>query len=201
MTKGKTPPPLDPEADSGRLIRQARQAARGAVQDIQKRLPPQLAERVDRSQRRLQERLGGAGIRTELDALTQRLDALTLKVEGLEKLVAPASRSAARGPLGPAAAGMEPPLAAQPRRPRSAPISSAPARGGGRAGEGAGALTRRPRRRPEQLETPTENQVVRPPASRREPAGTPPSASAETSAESQSSRAVDASLEAGPSES
>ncbi|PZR70403.1 MAG: hypothetical protein DLM66_03815 [Candidatus Dormiibacter spiritus] len=167
------------------------------MQDIQKRLPPQLAERVDRSQRRLQERLGGADIRAQLDGLTQRLDALTLKVEGLEKLVAPTSGSAPPGPLGPAAAQMEPSLAAQRRRPRPAPISSA----GGRAGEGAGALTRRPRPRPEPLETPTENQVVRPPASRRKPAGTPPSASAETSAESQSSPGLDASLEAGPSES
>ncbi len=200
MTEGRTPRPPDFEADTGRLIRQARQAARGAVQDIQKRLPPHLAERVDRSQRRLQERLAGAGSRAELDALTQRLDALTLKVEGLEKLVAPTSGSASSRPIATPRSGLGPAPMTPARRPRSSPSSGVGVGTGGSAPEVAGELARRSGQSGN-LETPTENQVARPPASRRKPAGTPASASAETSAESQSSPGLDASTEAGPTKS
>jgi len=197
MSNRRKRSPFDPGTDSASLIRQAREAARGAVQDFQKRIPPELAARVDSGQRRLQERLARPGSRAEFDALTRRLDALTLKMERLEKLVTPASGSGNEGPLGTPGAEVEPALATRQRRPARRPIVES-------AREGLAGPGRRPRRATGKLETPTENQVARPPASRRTPAGTPPSASAETSAETsaerQAGRPAEASGPSGPSE-
>ena len=78
--------------ENSNLIGQARQVAREAVQDFQKRLPPELAARLERSleasQRRLQasvlklqDRLNRTASQSDLDLLSRRIDVLTEKLE------------------------------------------------------------------------------------------------------------------------
>lgn len=96
-------------AGAGTLVEQVRQAAETVMRDLQRRLPKDLGEQVEKSVtvgqkavqasiERLQSRLNRTASQSDLDKLSRRIDSLAKQVQQLEKLLgASGARTQARG--------------------------------------------------------------------------------------------------------